>query len=121
MKPITHAWKVVRKDGDKLVSASCRDWEVEYKLNEWAEPAMHYKNQFLMAFRTRKHARAFKKQYDPANFNGLVIYRCEVDNAAARRDGVIYFDKDEFEPINFCNWPDGTLFADAIKLLKRNK
>lgn len=113
-------YKVVKTNGKSAI-ISRDDFAVEYKFKEWAYPK--FKEAPLMVFETLADAEDFR---NGERWNYLIIYKCEykkskkkwgwcLDNIADVVNLKIYKKKVShlFESL-----PPGTIFADAVKLIK---
>jgi hypothetical protein len=88
---------------------------VNYDVGEWATAVVDCPNQFLFVFKTRQDARDWRK----GRCEDWQIWKSEVINMTETRPGVSE-GHHAFNPKDpNAKWPKGTMFATAVKLLKK--
>jgi hypothetical protein len=109
------AYKVVRVKGNTLLSAVPSHPQAKYSFSRWTRPPARG-HQFLFVFAKRANARDFAR----TKSNLSRVYRCKVINPTKFREGKTW-GKHPFDVRDTATsvWPKGTLFADAVKLLKQ--
>lgn len=106
----TQYYKLVKKVDDHYTSAikGC----LKYRLNRWTYPKPN-NHPFLFVFNSRAYARDFKRRrMTPERY---VLFKCDVKNPTETRSGLTASGK----PFGQYNWPEGTRFADTVKLTER--
>jgi hypothetical protein len=112
---IKHAWKVCRKVGGKLLSAVQYDtcfWSVDYSTKDWITPPPKG-NPFLFVFETRRAARRFVDCRSNGEFKILKVAVRNPQYTKASIKSAHIFDAQSPRQ----NWPQGTLFVDAVQVL----
>ena len=112
-------WKVVKKTGTGFKSAVVEGpWMCTYVINE---PTEGHKGTPILAFSTRRQARALRGDAD----HGLRVFKAEMKNPRPQRQIAYPWSWDEFEKFwqdgrcrTTLSAPNGTLACDAITLLE---
>jgi hypothetical protein len=111
------AYKVVRLNKNQSLSSAIKndEFSVNYQKGVWTKPAANAP-QFLFAFKSRQAARNFRTREKTSvcqPLPDLRIFKCEVLNSKdERRHSMIIYNAQSTV------WPNGTMFVDAIKLIK---
>lgn len=114
MKQKNIAWKLVKVTPDKKMVSFVMGGksQVEYKFGEWARPNENAANQFLFVFDTRENARKWK-----IGRRGERVLKVLCNNLTEDRIGTRYDEEHIFNSRSVR--VDGTLFADAVKVIGR--
>ncbi|HOS16672.1 MAG TPA: hypothetical protein PKX15_06670 [Bacteroidales bacterium] len=113
------AWKVVKLSENNQYLSACIILPSTYSFNKWTYPDVERGYfSFLYVFKTRQQAINFRRGLEKIHpSNRYRVFKCKVKNAEEHKDVITY---NGFQSISskYPYAPEGTLFADAVKLIK---